>query len=156
RLLQRTTRKLRLTDAGRVYFERSARIVAEVEDADAAVSALQIAPRGLLRVSVPLSFAMLGPLVGAFLAENAEVEIDMVSTGRRVSLVDEGFDVAIRAGELDDSSLVARRLGTLHRILVASPVYLDRHGTPASPDDLARHACISFGAGAAWNVWNLE
>ncbi len=156
RLLQRTTRKLGLTDAGRLYFERASRIVAEIEEADEAISRMQAAPRGLLRVTAPLSFGILGPIVAGFLRRHAEVQIDMVCTDRRVDLVDEGFDLAIRAGVLDDSTLVARPLGGIRRILVAAPGYLRKHGSPRAPADLVDHACVAFAAGAAPGVWELR
>jgi len=156
RLLQRTTRKLGLTDAGRMYFERAARIVAEVEEADQAVGQLQAAPRGRLRVTAPLSFGMLGPIVAGFLRRHPEVQVDLVCTDRRVDLVDEGFDVAVRAGPLDDSTLVARSLGVIRRVLIAAPTYLRRRAAPRAPADLTAHACISFGAGPAPGVWVLR
>jgi DNA-binding transcriptional LysR family regulator len=156
RLLQRTTRRLGLTDAGRLYFERSARLVADMEEAEQAVSQLHAVPRGLLRVTAPLSFGMLGPMVAAFLKRYPDVQLDMVCTDRRVDLVEEGFDVAIRAGPLEDSTLVARSLGVLKRVLVASPAYLRRRGTPRAPSDLVGHACINFGAGHAPGVWVLH
>ncbi len=156
RLLQRTTRKLGLTDAGRLYFERSARIVAETEEADHAVTELQAVPQGRLRVTAPLSFYMLGPMVTSFLQRYPEVQLELVCTDRRVDLVEEGFDVAIRAGPLDDSTLIARSLGGLRRVLLASPAYLRRHGTPRQPSDLASHSCIVFGAGQAPALWTLH
>jgi DNA-binding transcriptional LysR family regulator len=156
RLLHRTTRKLGLTDAGRIYYEHSARIVAEVEEAEQAVSRMQSAPRGLLRVTAPLSFTMLGPIVAALLQRHPEVQVELVCTDRAVDLVEERFDVAIRAGQLGDSSLVARPLGTIRRVLVAAPSYLKRAGTPRLPADLLRHACICFGAGSAPHVWQLH
>jgi DNA-binding transcriptional LysR family regulator len=156
RLLQRTTRKLGLTDAGRVYFGRCARVVADVEEADLAVTELQAAPRGLLRVAAPMSLTMLGAMVAAFLKGNADVQVEFVCSDRLVDLVEEGFDVAIRAGPLNDSTLVARRLGAIKRVLVASPSYLRRRGRPEAPGDLERHACITFGASAAPTAWALE
>ncbi len=156
RLLQRTTRRLRLTDAGRVYFDHCARIVAEIEEADQAVTRLHAAPRGLLRVTAPLSFGLLGPAIAAFLKRYPDVQVDMMCSDRRVDLVDEGFDVAIRAGPLDDSTLVARSLGVIKRVLVASPAYLRRRGTPRSPADLEQHSCISFAAGRAPGTWALH
>jgi DNA-binding transcriptional LysR family regulator len=155
RLLQRTTRKLGLTDAGRIYFDRSARIVAEIEEAEHAVGRTQAEPRGLLRVTAPLSFSVLAPVVADFLRHHPDVQVDLVCTDRRVDLVEEGFDVAVRAGPLDDSTLVARRVGEAKRFLVAAPAYLKRHGTPRAPADLEKHACIVFGAGASPNVWKL-
>lgn len=155
RLLQRTTRQLGLTDAGRIYFEHAARIVAQVEEADQAVNRMQATPRGLLRVTAPLSFAMLGPIVAEFLARYADVQVELSCTDRAVDLIEEGFDLAIRAGKLEDSTLVARNLGALKRVLVAAPGYCKLHGTPKTPADLATHACITFGAGAQPNVWTL-
>jgi DNA-binding transcriptional LysR family regulator len=156
RLIQRTTRKLGLTDAGRIYYEHSARIVAELEAADQAVGRMQAAPRGLLRVTSPLSFAMLGPIVAEYLERHADVQVELVCTDRTVDLVDEGFDVAIRAGALADSTLVARHLGTIKRVLVAAPGYCKKNGTPKTPADLKQHTCLSFGSGATPNVWRLE
>jgi DNA-binding transcriptional LysR family regulator len=156
RLLQRTTRTLSLTDAGRLFYEHALRIVAEVEEASQAVGRMQASPRGLLRVTAPLSFGVLGPIVAAFLDEHPEVQVELVCTDRQVDLVEERFDVAIRAGRLADSSLVARSLGTIKRVLVATPSYCKEHGTPKAPAELERHACIVFGAGTAPNVWTLE
>ena len=155
RLIHRTTRKLGLTDAGRIYYEHSARIVAEVEEADQAVGRMQATPRGLLRVTAPLSFSMLGPVVSEYLTRHAEVRVELMCTDRTVDLVEEGYDVAIRAGALGDSSLVARSLGALKRVIVAAPGYCKKAGTPKVPADLGRHQCISFGSGAAPNAWIL-
>jgi DNA-binding transcriptional LysR family regulator len=155
RLLQRTTRKLGLTDAGRLYYERSARIVAEIEEADQAVSRLQTEPRGLLRVTVPLSFAMLGPIVAGYLERYPDVQLEVTCTDRRVDLIEEGYDVAIRAGALGDSTLIARLLGALRRVLVASPSYLELRGVPRSPAELVDHDCIVFGAGQEPDRWIL-
>lgn len=155
RLLQRTTRQLGLTDAGRIYFEHAARIVAQIEEADQAVSRMQATPRGLLRVTAPLSFAMLGPIVAEFLAQYPDVQLELVCTDRSVDLIEEGFDLAIRAGKLEDSTLVSRNLGALKRVVVAAPDYCKLHGTPKTPADLAQHACITFSAGATPNLWTL-
>src|SRR5438067_3304143 len=153
RLLHRTTRKLGLTDAGRAYYERSARIVAEVEEAEQAVGRLQAEPRGLLRVSAPLSFApLLGPLVTGYLQRHPGVQVELWCGDRAVDLVEERFDVAIRVGPLADSGLVARSLGTMARVLVAAPGYCKREGTPRAPAALADHACIVFGAGRVWTL----
>jgi DNA-binding transcriptional LysR family regulator len=156
RLIQRTTRKLGLTDAGRLYYEHSARIVAEIDAAEQAVGSMEAAPRGLLRVTAPLTFTMLGPIVGEYLKRNPDVQVDLVCTDRRVDLVEDGFDVAIRAGALADSTLIARSLGSIRSVLVAAPSYLKRNGQPRTPRQLERHTCISFGVGAAPNVWPLH
>jgi len=155
RLLHRTTRKLGLTDAGRIYFERAAPIVSDIEQVDQAVAELQATPRGLLRVTAPLSFGLLGPIVASFLEQNSEVRIDLVCTDRVVNLVEEGFDVAIRAGHLADSTLVARRLGVLKSVLVAAPAYLKRHPRLKSPTDLEKHPCITFGSIPTPTTWTL-
>jgi DNA-binding transcriptional LysR family regulator len=147
RLLQRTTRKLSLTDVGRTYYDYCARIVAEVEDAERAVSSLQGTPRGLLRVTAPTNFRVLGPIVGDYLKRYPDVRLELFCTGRRVDLVEERFDLGIRAGTLADSSLIVRSLGTAGWFLVATPAYLKRRGRPKSPEDLHKHDCLVFGAG---------
>jgi DNA-binding transcriptional LysR family regulator len=147
RLLQRTTRKLSLTDVGRTYYDYCARIVGEIEDAERAVSSLQETPRGLLRVTAPVNVAFLGPIVSDYLKRFPEVRIDLFCTGRAVDLVEERFDVGIRAGTLADSTLIARNLGSARWFLVATPAYLKKHGRPRSPEDLKKHDCLIFGAG---------
>jgi len=147
RLLQRTTRKLSLTDVGRTYYDYCARIVGEIEDAESAVSTLQETPRGLLRVTAPINVAFLGPIVSDYLTRYPEVRLDLFCTGRAVDLVEERFDLCIRAGALADSTLIARRLGSAKWLLVATPGYLKRRGRPRSPDDLRKHDCLLFGAG---------
>jgi DNA-binding transcriptional LysR family regulator len=156
RLLQRTTRKLGLTDAGRTYYDQAARIVADAQVAEQAVGHMQAAPRGVLRVTAPLSFAMLAPIFTEYLRKYRDVQVDLVCSDRTFNLVEDGFDVAIRAGQLADSSLVARNLGALKRVVVAAPGYCKAHGTPKTPDDLKEHTCVVFAAGAAPNVWALE
>jgi DNA-binding transcriptional LysR family regulator len=155
RLLQRTTRKLALTDVGRTYFDHATRVVAELEEAERAVTRMQETPRGLLRVTIPLNFGFLAPIVATFLRRYPEVQLELIGTDRTVDLVEEGFEVAIRAGELGDSSLIARSLGTLTSYLVASPDFLRRQGTPKGPEQLTRFDCIVFGAGADRNTWKL-
>lgn len=156
RLLQRTTRKLGLTDVGRIFYEHALRIAAEVDEAAQAVGRMQAAPRGLLRVTAPLAFGMLGPIVAEYLRTHSEVQLEVLCTDRTVDLVDERFDVAIRAGRMVDSSLTARTLGSIKRVLIAAPSYCKEHGTPRTPAELTKHACLVFGAGSAPNVWSLE
>lgn len=155
RLLHRTTRKLSLTDAGRLYHDHGVRVLAELDEAGAAVARMQSAPRGLLRVTAPLSFGMLAPILSEYLRKNPDVRVELFCTDRAVDLVEERFDVAIRAGQLTDSSLIARHLGDLERVLVAAPRYCKQHGTPRTPAELQKHACIAFGAGAQPDVWPL-
>src|SRR5215471_5276201 len=121
RLLQRTTRKLNLTDVGRTYFDYCSRIVADVEDAERAVSSLQDTPRGVLRVTTGPNVAYLGPIISDYLKRYPQVRLEIVATTRAVDLVEERFDVGIRAGALADSSLVAKRLGRVEWFLAATP-----------------------------------
>jgi DNA-binding transcriptional LysR family regulator len=156
RLLQRTTRQLALTDVGNTFFRHAARVVAEMEEGERAVTELQATPRGLLRVTTPLNFGYLGPIVASFLEREPAVRLEMVCTDRVVHLVEEGFDVAIRAGRLQDSSLIARSLGVMQSYLVATPSFLKKHGTPKAPDDLRSIDCIVFGAGTDRATWKLQ
>ncbi|MGA9523282.1 MAG: LysR family transcriptional regulator [Myxococcaceae bacterium] len=155
-LLQRTTRKLHLTEVGRAYYEHCARIVDEAEQAEQLVTSMQSAPHGLLRVTAPVNFGLLGPMAAEFLRLYPEVQLEMVCTDRQVNLVEEGFDVAVRAGPLADSALIARKLGTIDRVVVASPDYVKKHGAPRTTEDLERHACLVFGGGRAGNFWSLR
>jgi DNA-binding transcriptional LysR family regulator len=156
RLLQRTTRALSLTDVGRTYYDYCARIVAEVEEAERAVSSLQDSPRGLLRVTAPVNMSFLGPIVSEFLQRYPEVQMELFCTQRSVDLIEERYDLGIRAGVLADSTLIARSLGSVRWFVVATPAYLDKHGRPRSPEELEQHAWVLFGAGATGTVVHLE
>jgi len=145
RLLQRTTRKLSLTDAGRTYYDYAARIAAELEAAERAVSSLQAKPQGLLRVTAPVNVAFLSPIISDYLKRYPDVRLDLFCTARSVDLVEERFDLAIRAGALADSSLIAKSLGNARWFLVAAPGYLKKQGRPRSPEDLKARACLLFG-----------
>ena len=116
---------------------------------------MQAVPCGLLRVTAPLSLSMLGPIATEFLRRYPDLQLELVCTDRRVDLVEESFDLAIRAGSLDDSSLISRSLGTIERVLVAATSYLAHRGTPQTPADLDGHTCIAFGAGSAPSLWTL-
>lgn len=146
RLLHRTTRALTLTEAGRSYLERATRILADLAEANASVGQLQAAPRGRLRVNAPMSFGFLhlAPALPDFLARYPDVAVELTMNDRFVDLVDEGFDVAVRIGKLDDSSLVARKLAPMRRTVCAAPAYLEERGTPTSPDDLKAHECLCY------------
>lgn len=161
RLLNRTTRRIALTDEGREYYERCRRLLAEVEEAEAALSARQIKPAGRLAVTAPVMFGRrhVGPVVTDFLAAHPQVRIELLLLDRIVDLLDEGIDVAVRIGRLPESSLVAIPVGMTRRIVCASPDYLARHGTPARPADLAGHRCIRFtglGQGTGWEFGGEE
>jgi DNA-binding transcriptional LysR family regulator len=157
RLLNRTTRKLGLTEAGRLYHERSRRILAEVDEARLSVTQLEAAPRGTLRLNVPVVFGRLhiAPALPDFLALHPALRVDLAVTDAFVDLVEEGVDLAIRIGELEDSSLIARRLAPNRRVLCASPAYLDRHGIPTSPHDLSEHNCLMYKQQNR-SVWRLR
>jgi DNA-binding transcriptional LysR family regulator len=148
RLLQRTTRKLSLTDEGRAYYDHASRIAVEIEDAERAVSSLRSAPRGLLRVTAGVNAGWLGPIVSDYLLRHPDVQLELYETERTVDLIEERFDVGVRAGTLGDSSLIARRLADVRWFLVASRRYLARRGRPRTPADLAGHDLAVFGAGA--------
>ena len=158
RLLSRTTRKLSLTEAGRLYHERSKRILAEVEDARLSVSRLEAEPRGLLRLSVPVAFGRLhiAPALPAFLASYPAVRIDLSLTDAFIDLVEEGVDLAIRIGELQDSSLIARRLARNTRVICGSAGYFERAGVPIAPADLGQHNCLVYKRQSNRAVWRLR
>ena len=156
RLIQRTTRKLSLTDAGRTYFDHCVRIVSEVEDAERAVNRLQETPRGLLRVTAGVNSTFLGDIVADFMRRFPEVQLELLCTGRSVDLVEERFDIGIRAGVLADSTLIARSLGSVSWFLVATAAYLKRRGRPRAPEDLEAHDCMIFGAGVMTANLRLE
>jgi DNA-binding transcriptional LysR family regulator len=157
RLLNRTTRRLSLTEVGRAFFERSQRALGEIEEAEAEVSRLQGEPRGELRLSCPMSFGILhvAPLLAAFQASHPELAVDMVLDDRKADLVDEGFDLAIRIGEMPDSSLVARRLGACRHVVCGAPAYFARNGVPQSPGDLADHPALTYRYQDAPAEWRL-
>jgi DNA-binding transcriptional LysR family regulator len=153
RLLQRTTRTLSLTDVGRLYYEHCVRIVAEIEEAELAVAALQSTPRGLLRITVPLTLSILGPILAEYLMRYPDVRIDLLCTDRRVDLVEERFDLALRAGVTPDSSVIARRLGQIRRRLVAAPQALKKLGKPRDIADLETKPCLAFAPeGSSWQL----
>ena len=157
RLFHRSTRTLALTEAGQSYYERMARILSDVEEANRAVTQLQAAPRGRLRVNAPMSFGFLhlAGVLPEFMARYPEVSIDLVMNDRFVDLVDEGFDVAVRIGGMADSSLIAKKLGPIRRVICASPDYLQKRGVPQTPDDLRGHECLCNTNGQSPHEWTF-
>lgn len=157
RLLNRTTRQISLTEEGDRYYERARRILSDIEEAELEVASLQAAPRGRLRVNSVIHFGLhhLMPLIPEFLARYPQVEVELTLEDRIIEIVDEGVDVAIRAGFLEDSSLVARRLGGNWRVVVAAPAYLAAQGAPAIPADLAHHNCLRYSLAPALNHWEF-
>jgi DNA-binding transcriptional LysR family regulator len=157
-LLQRTTRTLALTDSGRQFYERALRILAELEEAEQSVVDASAALRGRLRLAAPLSFGLrhLSAALAAFLCEHPAIELDLDLNDREVSLVEEGFDMAVRIGTLQDSTLLARRLGTARFVTCASPDYLRRHGEPGHPDALAGHIGLHYGHDTLRQEWQFS
>lgn len=153
RLLQRTTRSVSLTDVGRAYYERCTRIIAELEEAEQVVTQMQATPRGVLRVTVPLSFAVMGPLIAEYLKLYPDVQVEVLSTGRRVDLIEERFDLALRAGPPPDSTLVGRKVGVVRRCVLAAPALAKRIGKLSDPSLLERHDCLVFTPdGTTWSL----
>ena len=144
RLVNRTTRSLHLTVEGSRYYDACTRVLAEIEEADAAVSAGRVEPQGALKVALPASFGHqhVAPLVPQFAARYPKVQLALSLSDRSVNLMDEGFDVAVCIADLQDSSLAARKLAPNRRVVCASPAYLAAHGIPHTPEDLAKHNCL--------------
>jgi DNA-binding transcriptional LysR family regulator len=155
RLLNRTTRRSSLTEAGSVYYRHAQRLLLDLADVEEEVGRLQSRPRGTLRLSLPMSFGLLHivPALSDYLALYPEMAVDVVLEDRVVDLIEEGFDVAIRIGRLADSSLVARRLAPSGTVLCAAPAYLDRRGRPETVDALAGHDCLTYHYGARPDEW---
>lgn len=158
RLFQRTTRQLTLTETGEGYFKRVVDILSLVEEAEDFVSRRNTKPRGLLKVTAPTSFTRLhiAPYLAEFGNRFPDIELDFHLTDQFVDIIREGFDVAIRIGELQDSSLVARKLAPDRRVICAAPSYLERQGVPAKLSDLDGHICLSAGAQDAWRLEGPE
>lgn len=156
-LLNRTSRRLSLTEAGRASLERAARILAEGQAAEEEALNQSTLPRGRIRLAAPLSFgvAYLGVALPEFLAAWPDITLDLALSDRRVDLVGEGFDLALRIARLDDSSLMARRLCTVRLLLVGAPAYLDRRGRPTHPGQLEAHDAMVYTGGADPGVWRF-
>jgi DNA-binding transcriptional LysR family regulator len=158
RLLNRTTRRLSVTEIGQAFHQRCVRILADIEEAERAAADLHAEPRGTLRVNAPMSFGMMhiAPAIADFLGRYPGLDIDMDLNDRFVDLVDEGYDVAVRVGRLRDSSLVARRLAPSRRVVVGSPVYFRKHGRPQHPDELAEHNCLIYTNAPLAEQWQFR
>ena len=157
RLLQRTTRSVALTDVGARYLERARRILADVEEAEGSAEGERTRPSGRLVVSAPVGFGRLhvSPVMSAYLKRYPEVSGELRLSDRMINLVEDGVDLAVRIGHLADSSLVARHVGEMRRIVVASPGYLKAHGEPKTPEAIASHQTIQFGATTAPPDWRF-
>ena len=158
RLLNRTTRRQSLTDAGRSYFERAKQILESLEDADATVASSALRPTGTLRITAPLTFGLLylAPLWGGFMSRYPEVKLDITLSDRVVDLIDEGLDVAVRIARLPDSSLVSRKLASARMVMCASPAYLRKRGAPKTLAEVARHPVLAYTYLSTGDTWKFE
>ncbi len=157
RLMNRTTRRSSLSDEGREYYERCKRVLADVEEADAALSARRAEPKGRLRLTAPVMYGRMhvAPIVAAFMARHRALEIELLLFDRVVDLVEEGIDAGLRIGQLPESTLVAVPVGETRRVTCAAPSYLKRAGTPENPADLGAHATIAFTGLTSANEWSF-
>ncbi len=156
-LLTRTTRHASPNENGQLYFERALVILSELDAADQAVTHLQSTPRGLLRINAPMSFGTikLGPALADFMIKYPEMQIQLVLSDDLVDPVQDGFDVTLRIAELESSSLIARKIAPMPRVICASPAYLAKHGTPSHPQELRDHVSLTYGFLLTGNQWRL-
>jgi DNA-binding transcriptional LysR family regulator len=157
RLLNRTTRRLSLTDEGREYCERCRHVLAAIDEAEAALSTRRVAPKGRLRVTAPVLFGRMrvAPVATEFLVENPAIRLELLLLDRVVDLVEEGIDAGVHIGVLPESSLVAIPVGETRRVVCASPAYLEEAGVPGAPGDLAAHRCIAFSGIGPTHEWSF-
>lgn len=157
RLLNRTTRRVSPTEIGLVYYDRARRVLNDAGEADSIVTAMQSAPSGVLRMSVATDFgvSLLSPVLDEFLTDFPEISVNMVLKNRYVELISEGFDMSIRVGEMEDSSLRARKITETTQRLIASPKYFQAHGRPLKIDDLNEHRLLHYSNQASANVWKI-
>ena len=155
RLLNRTTRRLSLTESGRVFHERCVQLLADLEEAEASAGASTIEPRGTLRLTSAITFGArhLAPAIADFVTRFPEMQFDVELSDRAVDLVDEGFDIAVRIGAIGSQNLVGRKIGTTRLVCCAAPAYLARNGEPGMPEDLATHACLTYEYSSLRNTW---
>lgn len=158
RLLNRTTRRVSVTEAGRLYFDRCTQILAEVEEAENAAGEHQVEPRGVLRLNAPMSFGVhhLAPAIAEFTRSHGGVSLEMVLNDRVVDLIEEGYDLAVRIGRLADSSLIARRLAPCRLVICAAPAYLAERGAPLHPEDLVGHNVLGYSYWALRDEWRFQ
>ena len=157
RLLNRTTRRVSPTEIGLAYYDRARRVLNDAGEADSLVTSMQSAPSGLLRISVATDFGVnhLSPILGEFLGEYPDITVNMILNNRYVELISEGFDLAIRIGDLEDSTLRARKLTDTTKQMVAAPGYFEKFGRPQRIDDLNEHKLLHYSSQANGSVWKL-
>ncbi|HMC12800.1 MAG TPA: LysR family transcriptional regulator [Gallionellaceae bacterium] len=158
RLLNRTTRRLSLTESGSAYYEQCLQIISDVQEAEKAAGQLTSTPRGTLKITMPVAFGLhrLSKVIADYVALHLEVKLDISLNDRYVDLVEEGFDLAIRIGTLPESRLIARKLGVARSVVCASPKYLKKHGSPKQPEDLINHSCLGYTYTNSGNEWHLK
>jgi DNA-binding transcriptional LysR family regulator len=156
-LLQRTTRRVSLTEIGQAYYQRCKQILEDIDDAECLVTGLNSEPRGTLRLNVPMTFGIkqIAPLMNRLITQFPRLSIDLSLNDRLVDVVDEGYDLVIRIAALKESNLIARRLAPSRHILCAAPGYLDQHGRPENADDLTRHPCLRYTYTSNSSEWRL-
>ena len=157
RLLNRTTRRLSLTESGQAFYERALQLLADLQEAEQAAAQNVAAPRGTIKLNAALAFGILhlAPVIDDYLARYPEVSIDVTLADRVVDLVEEGYDLALRISELRSPNLIARKIGITHTVVCAAPAYLKRHGTPRRPADLEGHNCLQYAYAAAAADWRF-
>ena len=158
RLLNRTTRRLSLTETGRAFYERSLQIIGDVEEAEQIAGQMTRRPQGVLRVTLPLSYGQhrLAAIIGDYTQAYPQVQLDISLSDRKIDLVEDGLDLAIRIGALPQSDLIARKIGGVHSVVCAAPAYLARHGAPGTPAELAGHACLGYTLSGGGTDWRME
>jgi DNA-binding transcriptional LysR family regulator len=155
RLLNRTTRRLSLTESGRVFHERCVQLLADLEEAEQSANAGTLTPRGTLRLTAAITFGArhLAPAIAAFVERHPTVRFNVELSDRAVDLVEEGFDAAVRIGAIGSQNLVGRKVGATRLVCCAAPRYIERHGEPRTPEDLARHVCLTYEYAPVRDVW---
>jgi len=158
RLLNRTTRRVSLTESGRAFYERSVQLLADLAEAEEEASSAAVVPRGTIRLTTSVNFGVrhVAPAIADFLARHGDVRFDVALSDRVVDLVEEGFDLAIRIGAPGADNLVARKLGETRLVPCASPKYLAEHGAPTTPEELARHNCFTYEYVSPRHVWRFR
>jgi DNA-binding transcriptional LysR family regulator len=158
RLLNRTTRRVSLTESGRAFYERTVQLLADLEEAEQEAARAAIVPRGTIRLTTSVNFGVrhIAPAIAEFLAQHAEVRFDVSLSDRIVDLVEEGFDLAVRVGTTGSENLVARKLGETRLVPCAAPAYLAAHGAPQVPEDLAHHNCFTYEYVTPRNLWRFR
>lgn len=158
RLLQRTTRRLTLTESGAAYYERCVQILADIAMAEEGAQHLTETPHGTLRVTMPVSFGVLhlGPVISDYLKQYPDVKTDILLTDRRVDLIEEGLDLAVRIGAMPESGMIARKLASDRIVICGAPDYFRQHGTPQKPADLAQHNCLTYAYATTGDEWKMS